>query len=66
MLCIYKRVFSYINIVRDNKYYVEDEIEPLIQNVLSRLDSNIVYTEFFSAKEKEILRNHTNAKGNYQ
>lgn len=52
---IYKRVFSYINIVRNNKYYKKDEIEPLIQKVLSRLDTNVINTDFFCSEEKSIL-----------
>lgn len=52
---IYKRAFSYINIVRKNKYYKKDEIEPLIQKVLIRLDVNIVNTDFFDSQEKNIL-----------
>lgn len=52
---IYKRVFSYINIVRNNKYYKKDEIEPLIQKVLLRLDVNVINTDFFCSQEKSIL-----------
>lgn len=52
---IYKRAFSYINIVRNNEYYKEDEIEPLIQKVLLRLDANVVNTDFFCSQEKSIL-----------
>ena len=56
LLCIYKRVFSYINIVRENTYYKETEIEPLIHELLKRLDDNVVFTEFFSEQEKEICK----------
>ena len=56
LLCIYKRVFSYINIVRENTYYKETEIEPLIHELLKRLDDNVVFTEFFSEQEKEIRK----------
>ena len=52
LLCIYKRVFSYINIVQDNANYIEAEVSPLIHKLLLRLDSTIVETEFFSTQEK--------------
>lgn len=56
---VYKRVFSYINIVRNNEYYRENEIEPLIQKVLIRLDTSVVDTDFFSSQEKNILLEYT-------
>lgn len=59
LLCIYKRVFHYIDIVREHKNYVQNEIEPLIQKVLVYLDPNIVYTELFSTQEQNILRKYT-------
>lgn len=59
LLCVYKRVFHYIDIVREHKNYMPDEIEPLIQKVLEYLDSNIVYTELFSKQEQSILRKYT-------
>lgn len=55
LLCIYKRVFSHINLVRDNIYYNKEQIEPLILNVLGRLDPAIIETDFFSLHEKEIF-----------
>lgn len=55
LLCIYKRIFSYINIVRDNIHYNKEQIEPLIGKVLARLDVSIVETEFFCTQEKRIL-----------
>lgn len=62
LLCIYKRVFHYINIVRDHKNYISAEIEPLIQKVLSHIDSNIVYTELFSTQEQNILKEYAKEK----
>lgn len=61
---IYKRAFSYINIVRNHKYYKKDEIEPLIQKVLFRLDVNVVNTDFFCSQEKNILLECTKEKEN--
>lgn len=62
LLCIYKRVFHYINIVREHKNYISSEIEPLIQKVLKHIDSNIVYTELFSTQEQNILKEYTKEK----
>lgn len=59
LLCIYRRVFDYIHIVRGHKNYISDEIEPLIKKVLMHIDSNIVYTEFFSIQEQNILKEYT-------
>lgn len=64
LLCVYKRVFHYINIVREHKNYIPSEIEPLIQKVLKHIDSNIVYTELFSTQEQNILRKY-NEEGKY-
>lgn len=58
LLCIYKRVFSYINIVQDNTNYVESEVKPLIHKVLLRLNAAIIDTEFFSTQEKAIYYNN--------
>lgn len=65
LVYIYKRVFSYINIVRNNKYYKKSEIEPLIQKVLFRLDFSVVNTEFFCIQEKNILLECTKEKRNH-
>lgn len=58
LLCIYKRVFSYINIVRDNVNYSENEIEPLIYKLLLKMDATVVNTEFFGVQEKELYHNN--------
>lgn len=63
LLCIYKRVFHYINIVRDHDNYRQIEIEPLIKKILKQLDPNIVYTELFSIHEQNILREFFKEKG---
>ncbi|MBD5513726.1 MAG: glycosyltransferase [Lachnospiraceae bacterium] len=63
LLCIYKRVFHYINIVQNHNNYRREEMEPLIRQVLGQLDSNIVYTELFSTQEQNILQNFFNEKG---
>ena len=60
LLCIYKRVFSYLNIVRSNNNYIENEVEPLICKLLPKLNSAIVETEFFCAQEKELYYNTLN------
>lgn len=62
LLCIYKRVFHYINIVRDHENYIPNEIEPLIQKVLIDIDPNIVYTELFNTHEQNILRKYTEGR----
>ncbi|MEY8389961.1 glycosyltransferase family 2 protein [Lachnospiraceae bacterium 45-W7] len=65
LLCIYKRAFHYINIVRDHNNYRQTEIEPLIQKILEQLDPNIVYTELFSIHEQNIMREYSKEKGGH-
>ena len=59
LLCVYKRVFHYIDIVCTHKNYFQNEIEPLIQKVLKHVDPNIVHTELFSRQEQQTLQKYT-------
>lgn len=63
LLCVYKRVFSYIRVVRDNEYYIKNDVESLIHKILSRLDLNVINTEFFTSSEKDIFYESNNGKG---
>lgn len=53
LICIYKRVFRYIDLVRSHHNYIEKDIEPLIQNILMRLDADIIKSEFFTQQEQK-------------